>query len=304
MISLPGRHKPSTPLAPFSNPGPGFVPTSARQLILQLLCAFAVLGGAVLLRSRGFGPWSWGALALSIGFCAGTLAWLTGQPVWWRFIHALFAPLAWAVSSTGLDPGWFLLGFVALMLVYRGAIVGRVPLYLSNAHTAARLSELAEARRCRSLVDLGAGIGSIVGRLAKSRPELRITGVENAPLTWLAGWLATRRNAEQLDWRFGSLWATDLGEFDLVYAFLSPEPMPALWQKARTEMAPGTLLVSNSFIIPGVTPSSVIEVDDRRRTLLHCYAIPETDTPGPSEAQEIPSGSALGVPSPLQACHD
>jgi hypothetical protein len=38
-------------------------------------------------------------------------------------------------------------------------------------------------------------------------------------------------------------------------------------------MRPGALLVSNSFPIPEATPQQVIEVPDRRRTQLYCYAL-------------------------------
>ena len=41
---------------------------------------------------------------------------------------------------------------------------------------------------------------------------------------------------------------------DVVYAFLSPAPMPRLWEKVQREMRPGTLFISNRFIVPGVKP--------------------------------------------------
>jgi hypothetical protein len=56
-----------------------------------------------------------------------------------------------------------------------------------------------------------------------------------------------------------------------VYAFLSPVPMAEVWRKATEELRPGSLLVSNSFPVEGVTPDAVIEVPDRRRTRLYLY---------------------------------
>lgn len=47
----------------------------------------------------------------------------------------------------------------------------------------------------------------------------------------------------------------DQGSYDVVYAYLSPAAMGDLWTKARREMRAGTLLISNSFDIPGVPPS-------------------------------------------------
>jgi hypothetical protein len=47
--------------------------------------------------------------------------------------------------------------------------------------------------------------------------------------------------------------------------------MPRLWEKARAEMRPGSLLVSSSFPVPDTPPEQVVEVADRRGTRLYCY---------------------------------
>jgi hypothetical protein len=250
------------------------LPANVRQFALQGGAVSAVLCLAWLAHALGIPEPSWGTLALAVGLAAGLLAWWTGQPAWWRAIHGAFMPLVWAVNAFDIDPNWFLAVFVLMLLTYRGAIAGRVPLYLSNARTAARLAAVADDSHARSLVDLGAGVGSIVVRLARSRPDLSIAGVENAPLTWLVGWAITRwRGPGLVDWRYGSLWDVDLGDYALVYAFLSPEPMPALWVKAQAEMTPGSLLVSNSFPVPDQEPTSIVDVNDRRQTRLYCYVI-------------------------------
>jgi hypothetical protein len=62
------------------------------------------------------------------------------------------------------------------------------------------------------------------------------------------------------------IWSTDLVREDMVYAFLSTEPMPALYRQGETEMKPGSLLVSNSFPAPDVEPDEVWELPDRRKT--------------------------------------
>jgi len=66
----------------------------------------------------------------------------------------------------------------------------------------------------------------------------------------------------------GSFWKLDLGEYDMVFAFLSPVPMQDLWTKASAEMRPGTLFVSSSFEIPGQTPDRIVQVNDSRKTRL------------------------------------
>lgn len=239
---------------------------------------FALQGAAVILvLSLAWPYFGWQAAALpwretslAIGGVALLFATLSRQPWWWRLIHAGFMPLVWATQRLAIDPGWFLLAFVLLLLVYRGALSGQVPLYLSNRQTVAALAELLAARGPCRFLDLGAGLGSTTVPLADALPESRFTGYENAPLTWLLGRLLCV-GRPNIDWRWDDLWRADLGQHDVVYAFLSPAPMAALWDKVRQEMRPGSLFVSNSFPVPGVAPSRVIEVDCTPPRPLYCY---------------------------------
>ena len=243
-----------------------------RQLALQCAAAFAVLSLAwpyFGIRNEALpGPQT----ALAIGGVALLIATLTRQPWWWRLIHALFAPLVWAIAALSIDPGWFLLAFILMLLVYRGALTGQIPLYLSNDDTAAALAELTSDHPGMRFLDLGAGIGSVLRTLAKTRPDAQLTGIENAPATWLAGYLRTAGLAN-CNWRWGDIWHTDLADYDVVYAFLSPAPMPALWNKIQREMRPGSLFISNSFAVPGIEASRVIELADARQTRLYCYQL-------------------------------
>jgi hypothetical protein len=243
-----------------------------RQLALQLAAAFSVLSIAwpyFGLRNEAL-PWP--TTALVIGCTAFLFATFTRQPCWWIVIHALFAPLAWWISTLGIDPGWFLLALILLLLVYRGAISGQVPLYLSNRDTAEAIAELTAERQGMRFVDLGAGIGSVLIPLAKTRLDAHMAGIENAPATWLVGYLRTI-GLTNCNWRWGDIWQANLAEYDVVYAFLSPVPMPALWEKVQREMRPGSLFISNSFAVPEIQASQVVEVGDARQTLLYCYQL-------------------------------
>ena len=109
------------------------------------------------------------------------------------------------------------------------------------------------------LLDLGCGLGGPLAKVAALRPDARLEGVEAAPLNWL---IARIRLLRRADIRLGSLWDADLSECDLVYAYLSPAPMARLWDKARSEMKPGSLFVSNTFPVPGLGFDEEIELHD------------------------------------------
>ena len=241
-----------------------------RQLALQAAAAILVLSLAWPYFELRAQPMPWRETSLVIGAMAFAFASIGRLPWWWRIMHGLFMPLAWAVSQLAIDPGWFLLAFMVLLLVYRGAVTEQVPLYLTNRETVDHLATLIADHPGVRFLDIGAGIGSTLLPLAAARPDGRFTGVENAPLTWLLGRLRSLGKGN-VDWRWGDLWRTDLGDFDVVYAFLSPAPMAALWEKARGEMKPGSLLVSNSFPVPEQEPTQIVTVPCSPPRTLHCY---------------------------------
>jgi hypothetical protein len=184
------------------------------------------------------------ALGAGIGLALGRrwIPFLVGFP--WVVVLLLRHPA----------PGWvWPAALVLLLLVYGGGILTRVPLYNSNVAAWEALLELLPAQPA-NLVDLGAGLGGPLCFLARARPDCCFHGVEASPLTCLAAWLRTLPCRANCRIRWGSLWREELCDYDVVYAFLSPAPMPELWAKAAREMKPGSLLVSNTFAVPGREP--------------------------------------------------
>lgn len=206
-----------------------------------------------------------GLLALGEGAAAFMLTRRFGLAPWWRWINLLFLPCAWMLAQARIDSLWYLAIFVALGLTSLGAVVSRVPLYLSSDRAIREVARLIPEGRPARVVDLGCGTGGWLSGIARLRPDAILHGVDAAPLPWLVSRLRLNRRA---DIGFGSLWREDLSAYDLVYAYLSPAPMTRLWEKARREMRPGSLLVSNTFAIPGVTPDETIELGDLSRSRL------------------------------------
>ncbi|MDO6963703.1 class I SAM-dependent methyltransferase [Rhizobium alvei] len=204
-----------------------------------------------------------GVIAAAIGYG------LRLKPFW---IPAQVAiPIVAAYSS--FVPAWlFLAAFVLFALIYWNSASEQVPLYLTNRRTSDALAELARANNCRSFVDLGSGLGGVVLQMARSNESLIATGVETAPLVFAAAWIkALFAGLPNARFRYRSIWDENLSGHDLVYCFLSPAPMPRMYEKARAEMRPGTLLVSNSFAIPNREPDQIIAVTDGRQTKLFLY---------------------------------
>lgn len=248
----------------------GAWPPILRALAAQGLIFLALLLMArILPRPPSIWPW-----VLLQGTLAAVVAARWGLGCWWQAFQVLL-PLCLAWQLGRQAPGWiFLALFAALLLVFGGGILTRVPLYNSNREAwKALLKEIPESEAIR-MADLGAGLGGPLAFLASRRPLARFVGVEASPLVWLAAWLRTLPFRRNCSLRLGSLWNLPLEEFQIVFAFLSPAPMAALWQKARKEMRPGALLISHSFGVPSIEPDRRIPLPGLPGACLLVYRIP------------------------------
>lgn len=225
------------------------LPVSTQYISVHTLLGFALLQGCA-------------AAAVSVAL---------GMPRWWHLINLCFFPAVVVALSWHVPPAYYLLGLGVLVLVFWNTVRERVPLYLSNRATLQALSDLIQSSDCKRFMDAGSGTGTVVAHLARRHPEVQFFAVENAPLPWLLGRLRTLFIPNVETFR-GSFWSTSFRNQDLVYAFLSPEPMQRLWKKCQTDLGEGAWLVSNSFQIMGVEPIRVVQLDDRRKTSLYLYA--------------------------------
>jgi hypothetical protein len=220
---------------------------------------------------QGYNP---SLLIIGLAGIAGVLAALIGSRVfelpWWWIVINLAFPVGVALSLTlSIDPWVYFAGFAVLLLINWNAGVTRVPLYLTNPKTWHALGNVVAEEQAASFVDLGSGLGGTLFALAKSRPECTFTGFETAPVPFLIS------SARQLLGQFpnvricyGSIWDADLSQYDVVYCFLSPVPMPRLHDKARAEMRTDCLLISNTFHVENFEPDRTIVIEDGRKTNL------------------------------------
>jgi len=206
--------------------------------------------------------------ALAQGIVALRLARGLQPDPWWLPMHALFAPaLVWTLGW-GLPPLYPFAAFCLLASLYWGTCRTRVPLFLSSRSAIQALAELLSRDQGFAFIDLGSGLGGLLQRIARARPQGRYYGIESAPLPYLIARL--RAVLARSPWRisFGDYRDLDLARYDVVYAYLSPAAMADLWNQARREMRAGSLLISNSFGIPGVPPTSSLAVDAHGRLLV------------------------------------
>lgn len=212
----------------------------------------------------------WGVLQ---GLLAGLISYCLRMPIWWTSIHLVFIPLSITTLALNISPFWFFIFFLSLLLVYGKTYKTQVPLYLSSKSVNTALKTLLPEQGQFSFVDLGSGCGGLLNNLASVHRNGIFYGIESAPLPFLISRLRNIFHVSSCKIFWGDFWQYDFSKYDVVYAYLSPIPMESLWHKASKEMRPGSLLISNTFIIPGVTPYKSIELDDFSKSTLYLWKI-------------------------------
>jgi len=212
-------------------------------------------------------PFFW--LMLAQGAIASLGIYLLKFPYWWVIIQFV-APPVLVLALTLSIPIWVLpVLLVVMVTVFWNVVIDRVPLYLTNEKTALELSKRLPRKEGLKIVDLGSGLGGTMRLLAQHRPDQKFIGFEGALMPFCLSWILSKfGNGPNIHFQFKNFWRLNLVEYDVVYCFLSPIPMADLFAKAKREMKPGSLFISNSFTVPEVPPSRTISVKDGRKTKL------------------------------------
>jgi len=172
-------------------------------------------------------------------------------PLWWLIINAAFPVAVFYAIELNWPPMVFMIALLVLVFFYGSVFLTRVPYYPSHPKVHSLVEKLLPAGAGQQFLDLGSGMGGLCLHLAARRPDCSISGIEIAPLPWLVSWLRARWNPVSCVFARGDYQNYSLQNYSVVFAYLSPAAMPALWEKACLEMAPGALLVSCEFGVPG-----------------------------------------------------
>ena len=177
------------------------------------------------------------------------------------------SPASYGAGDLNLPPWLFLAVFLFMLVLYWSTFRTQVPYYPSGKAAWAAVGEQLPQDRPVRVIDIGSGLGGLVLHLARSRSDLDATGIELAPLPWLASHIRARLTGSRARFVRGDYELLDFGTYDAVFAYLSPAAMSALWRKARREMRPGSMLMSYEFAIPEAPPSVSLYLQDTGRTL-------------------------------------
>lgn len=239
---------------------------SVRALLCQIAAFPLTLFSVYLLARAGMQPSTLTAAVVQ-GVFGALLTWHWRLAPWWIAICLLFPLALYGASSLDLPPWLFLAVFLFMLALYWSTFRTQVPYYPSGKSAWNAVAAQLPQGRAVKVIDIGSGLGGLVLDLARRLPSIDATGIELAPLPWLASYLRALLSGSRARFIRGDYDALDFGSYDAVFAYLSPAAMTALWHKARREMRPGSMLMSYEFAIPDAQPAVSLYLQDTGRTL-------------------------------------
>ena len=158
--------------------------------------------------------------------------------------------------SPQMIPDWlpYLLNGLLLLaiasVIYYGIRLGITPMPSSRKAVATFIDLIPESTDGK-IVDLGSGWGTLAYPIAKRFPDATVIGCELSPIPWIysrvKGVFVRRPN---LTLHRQSVFDIDLTGVDVVVVYLHPAAMRKLRAKFERELRPGTLVLSNTFVVP------------------------------------------------------
>ncbi|MFM9835472.1 MAG: class I SAM-dependent methyltransferase [Methylophilaceae bacterium] len=231
---------------------------AATAILVQMVAALTVL--MCVLSIYFFEPikFSIFSLVLMQAIIASIYSNLVGMARWWNWIHFCFPLGLWVMSMWQVPNELYLAGFLITLSLYWTTFRTQVPFYPSRPIVWQKVAELLPTDKAIRLIDIGSGLGDLSMHISRARPLSQIEGIEIAPLPWLVSMLRANLSRSKAIFKLGDYNQLDFSQYDIVFAYLSPAAMPALWQKAQQEMRTGCLLLSYEFLIPNIVPSFCI----------------------------------------------
>ncbi len=176
--------------------------------------------------------------------------------------------------------GAFLLGLtaagsiIAVALVFFYTLRTGVPSVSSTEGARELMCDLVPVDFNGTIVELGAGWGALAVPLAMQNRQCPVIAVELSPVPWLVlQGLRLFFRLDNLQILRVDFFKLSLAPADMVFCYLLPRTMQRLAPKLRQELRAGTMVVSNTFPLPGWRPVSTYPIpDDPNGNLVAVYA--------------------------------
>jgi SAM-dependent methyltransferase len=161
---------------------------------------------------------------------------------------------------------WFVIVLIGYLVPYAWGL----PPTATRRQRIRKALRLADLQPGEILYDLGSGDGRVL-IIAAREFGARAVGIDVGPVQCIQAWLGSLINgvSDRVRLRWGSFYKTDLGEADVVFAYLTSNYVERLEGQLISQLKPGARVITISFDFPEWEPLAFDE-----RDLLFLYRMP------------------------------
>ena len=235
------------------------LPPAILAIFIQIAALIIVLTSVIVVNRLFAVDFSIFALVVMQSIFAVLFCSVSNMAVWWRWIHGFFPLAMYSMSLLTVPNEVYLFGFLITLSIFWTTFNSQVPFYPSRPAVWEKIAALIPQNQAFRLVEIGSGLGDLSMHVAAAKPQSEVHGIEIAPMPWIISALRASFRKSSARFKLGDYHALNFGQYDMVFAYLSPAAMPALWQKAKQEMQAGSLLISYEFGVPEVPASFIIQ---------------------------------------------
>jgi len=126
-----------------------------------------------------------------------------------------------------------------------------------------RMLKAAQLKPGMKVYDLGSGDGRLV-HTAANKYHANAVGYEFSPLVWVWSKFLSLFWRSKAKLRYGNFWTQDFSDADVLVCYLLTDSMERMHQKIWPQLKPGTLVISNAFVMKNLKPWKKMERDRDR----------------------------------------
>jgi SAM-dependent methyltransferase len=165
--------------------------------------------------------------------------------------------------------------FILVMLMLATMLINlfftKAPYVPSSKKILDRLLAELKLKPDQIVYDLGCGDGRF---LIRSEKKFGIKGIgyELAPLPFVLAKILQFFSRSKSRIILGNFFKANLRDADVIFCYLFPEIVSKVYQKAKQECRPGTVLISNTFSAQDIKPTKVL-YDQNQKPQIYFYQI-------------------------------
>jgi SAM-dependent methyltransferase len=153
--------------------------------------------------------------------------------------------------------------FFAASLIIGLFMARGVPFISSPRYDIESICSAVELKPGEIIYDLGCGKANLL-TVASRKFGARGVGYEISLLPYVWAKLRIWFFRADVQMRLADFFKADLGEADVVFCYLFPEIMAKLEPKFRSQLKPGSRVVSYAFQLPNIAPIKVVDGNEPR----------------------------------------